>query len=346
MSRNQWIVVALLVSAVAFVLGSLAGYLLVRLTVGFPPQAPGPTHAATQPSTDTPTAMATSTPTSAPPATTPQPSTPTSTSVMPVATYTLLPAPTLVPPEAVEPDDWEPDDTLADASSIEVGDIQSHNLHADGDHDWLRLEADEGATYVIETSNLGGGIDTIIYLYDEGGNELLSDDDGGDEFWASRLQWRATEMGRLYVMIRDLGDNDAGPRASYDVSLSLGEAFETDRYEPDDSLAEASRIRVGETQSHNLHAAGDQDWTYFEAVGGGTYLIETSNLGSGVDTIIYVYDEGGNELAADDDKGGEFLASRLEWTAESDGALYVVVRDIWGTSVGPGTEYDVSVSRM
>jgi hypothetical protein len=291
-------------------------------------------------------ALPTSTSTPALPEATPEPPTTTSTSVASVSTYAPLPGPTLVPPETVEPDDWEPDDSWAAASPIGVGDIQSHNLHLRGDHDWVYMETEEGSTYVVETTNLGGGIDTAIYLYDQEGNMLLSDDDGGGELWASRFQWTATEEGRLYVMIRDLGDNDAGPRTSYDVSLSLGEAFEMDEYEPDDSLAGANRIAVGETQTHNLHVEGDRDWVYFEALAGTTYAISTSDLGSDVDTIIFLYDGQSNELASDDDIGGEFLASRLEWTADNDGALYVMTRDLWGAYSGPGTEYDVSVSRM
>jgi len=348
MSRNQWIVAVLVVVA-SFVLGSFVGYFLISLTGGFVPQTLRPAQpgdAATQPPAATPPTRETSTPTSAPTTGMPEPPTPTNTRVMPATTYTLPPAPTPIPPEAVAPDDWEPDNSLADASSIEVGDTQSHNLHVEGDHDWVCFEAEEGTTYVIETSNLGGGIDTIIYLYDRGVNELISDDDGGDEFWASRLWWRVIETGTFYVVVRDLGDNDAGPRTSYDVSLSLGEAFELDGYEPDGSRAKANRIRVGETQTRNLHVAGDHDWVYFEAEEGTTYIIETSNLGSDVDTIIYLYDEEWNELAADDDRGDEFLASRLEWTATEEGALYVKVKDFWGTSAGPGTEYDISVSRM
>jgi len=81
-------------------------------------------------------------------------------------------------------------------------------------------------------------------------------------------------------------------------------------------------------------------------VAGRTYIVETFNLGGRIDTIIHLYDEQWNELAADDDKGGEFLASRLEWAADRDGSLYVSIKDWGGTAAGPGTEYDISVSRM
>ena len=342
MSRNQWIAIAALSVMIGFVSGSLAGYLLTALTGTFLPQISWlarPVDVAVQPPADTPATVETSTPRA-----TPEAPTPTSTMVIPMAAYTLPPGPTMIPPGAVAPDSWEPDNSLADASLIQVGDTQNHNLHRSGDHDWLYFEAEEGTTYVIETSNLGGDIDTIIYLYDEEQNELASDDDGGDEFRASGFQWTATQGGTLYAMIVDFGDNEAGPRTGYDVSLSVGEAFKRDQYEADNSRAGASEIAVAETQTHNLHMEGDRDWVYFGALAGTTYVIETSNLGGDIDTIIYLYDEEGIELSSDDDRGDEFLASRLEWTATEDGTLYIMVKDLWGSSAGPDTEYAVSVS--
>lgn len=248
---------------------------------------------------------------------------------------------TPIPSEVFTPDNWEPDDSLSDANLIDVGDTQMHNMHLEGDDDWVYFEAKEGTNYVIETSNLGDEIDTVIYLYDEDEDELAEDDDGGREPLASRLYWRATEDGTLYVEIKDWGDN-AGPGTSYDISLSLGEDVEADEYEPDDSLAQAKRLAAGETQTHNMHVAENMDWVYFEAENGTTYVIETSNLGDYIDTVIYLYDEDENVLAEDDD-GGDDWASRLEWTATEDGMLYVKVED-WGGAAGPGTEYDISLS--
>lgn len=125
-----------------------------------------------------------------------------------------------VPTEAFTPDDWEPDDSLANASLIQVGDTQTHNLHVEGDHDWVYFEAEEGTVYIIQTSNLGDDIDTIIYLYDEAENELAYDDDEGDEYLASRVEWTAEEDGTFYLMVRDFDDAAAGPGAEYDVSVS------------------------------------------------------------------------------------------------------------------------------
>jgi hypothetical protein len=67
------------------------------------------------------------------------------------------------------------DDTCWGAP-INVGETQSHALC---DHDWIWFNPVAGATYRIETSNLLGEADTIIYLHESCGPELTYDADGG-----------------------------------------------------------------------------------------------------------------------------------------------------------------------
>jgi len=350
MSRKQSILVVVLALAVVTVfccLGGLtANYLvetcptLTSLLVQ-PFELPTPPSIATAAEDAWPTPSVAKLPTSPPPTPKPEPPTPTNTRVIPLTTPPHRA--TATPEVPFAPDEWEPDNSLAEASPIGVGERQTHNLHVEGDHDWMHFEVQEGTVYVIETSNLGDEMDTVIHLYDEEGNELASDDDGGEDFLASRLWWAPTEAGRLYVMISSFSDMNKGPGTNYDVTLRLGEDFEVDEYEPDDSRAQARRIGVGETQTHNRHRGGDQDWVYFEAQAGTTYIIETSNLGDGADTVVYLYDQDGEELASDDDGGAEMWASLLEWTAPHDGTLYVMVEDWLGTSTGPETSYDISL---
>ncbi len=347
MSRSQWAAIAVLSVMIAFVLGGLIGYLLMTLSGSFPAQLSSPMRPAagsTGPSTDESLAPSPPTTPFARQTATAELTEPTGAAARVATEYALPAGPTLIPPVSVTPDSWEPDDSPADARLIGADETQGHNLHVKGDHDWLHFAAQEGETYVIETFNLGEDIDTVICLYDEEGKELLSDDDGGDESWASHLRWTATEDGKLYIAIHDFGDNQAGPGTSYNVSLALGEPFERDQYEPDNSRAGASEIAVGQSQSHNLHVAGDRDWVRFDAAAGTTYVIETFRLGSDVDTVIHLHDQEGGEIASDDDTGDDLLASRLEWTAEEDGTVYLLIEDLWGTSAGPGSEYQVSVS--
>ncbi|TKJ31504.1 MAG: hypothetical protein CEE40_01585 [Chloroflexi bacterium B3_Chlor] len=247
-------------------------------------------------------------------------------------------------PEYV-PDPWEPDDTLSDATEIEMSSAQAHDLHTLGDRDYVRFEATRGHVYTIETANLGQDIDTRIFLYDAEGRLLTHNDDGRglEEPWASRLRWTAERTDSLYLMVKDVGDDDAGPGTSYEIRVWEEIHFVEDEYEPDGSPDLATLLKPGKPQVHNLHVPGDQDWIRFEARAGNIFVIETFNLGSSVDTVLHLLDEQGNELAWDDDGRAEeeALASRIQWRAQGDTSLYVMIHDSGDDDGGPETEYRV-----
>ena len=117
-----------------------------------------------------------------------------------------------------------------------------------------------------------------------------------------------------------------------------------DSYEPDNSAGAAKSIGTdGSRQTHNFHAAGDNDWVKFTATSGRQYTIETSNLGSGSDTYIYLYDTNGSSQLAANDDGGSGLASRIAWSAPGNGTYYVRIRHYSGNASGSTTNYDISV---
>jgi hypothetical protein len=246
-------------------------------------------------------------------------------------------------PVLVDEDEYEPDDTLERAKEILPGIPQTHGLHDPGDRDWVFFEAVEGKTYVIETSGLRGGTDTIIFLYDHEGKELAENDDGGSESNASRITWNAQSSGTLYVVIQDYYGYEVTPETGYTVSIVEGVPYEADAYEPDDSQDQAGAIEVGSYQTHDLHDTGDQDWMCFEATAGTGYVIETFNLGDSIDTYLALYDASGLQLAEDDDSGQEELASLLRWTAQETSTLCLLARDLANSAAGPGTEYSVAV---
>lgn len=266
----------------------------------------------------------------------------------PGALPTAASAPTPRPPSAeLGPDPYEPDDSIQEAQPIATDGLpQAHNLHVQGDHDYVYFEAFEGMAYTIETSRLGGDVDTIIYLYDSEGNELAYADDGAEEPLASRIAWIAPSSGTYYVMIRDLADESAGPEATYEIRIIASDTVEgADSYEPDDSIAQASSIDTdGTHQSHTLHVTVDVDYVSFLADEGVEYTIETGNLEGDCDTVIYLYDEDGTELEFDDDSGEESLASRLVWIAPDSGIHYVAVED-FHNQAGPEVSYQIWISQ-
>jgi hypothetical protein len=119
-----------------------------------------------------------------------------------------------------------------------------------------------------------------------------------------------------------------------------------DSYEPDDTYSQATLIPTdGTHQTHNFEPAGDHDWVRFTAVSGTEYTIETSNLGSGSDTFIYLYDrDGTTEITHNDDHSG--LASRIVWNCPTSGTYYVMIRHYDSSSHGPDTQYDISITTL
>jgi hypothetical protein len=114
-------------------------------------------------------------------------------------------------------DDYEPDDVVGQAQPIATDGVgQDHTFHQPGDVDWIAFEVtDESVDYVIETFALAGGADTVIYLYDSDGQQLLDwNDDASSGTLASRLLFNPYHTGTFYVKIvqydSDVGDCDVG----------------------------------------------------------------------------------------------------------------------------------------
>ncbi len=241
---------------------------------------------------------------------------------------------------ASESDAYEPDNTAATASPINNADAaQEHNFHVAGDQDWVVFDATAGTEYTIFTSQLATRADTVLELYDDSGTSLLAynDDYAG---LASRIVWTATDAGSYRLKVRHYSSNTAGANTDYRLSL-IGA---NDSYEPDNAPEEASPITVNSPtpQTHNFGVAGDHDWVNFAAEAGWIYTIWTGNLGTCSDTVLELYAaDGTTRLAYNDDSSG--LASRIVWSANETGDLYVKVRHFSSSSFGPCSGYELHV---
>jgi len=184
-----------------------------------------------------------------------------------------------------------------------------------------------------------------MYLYAaDGTTVIVADDDGGDGL-ASRIEWTAPANGTYYVKVRHYSSSTFGPDTRYDLRVTGSSSGGGDAYEPDNTYTQASPIATdGSSQTHDFHAAGDQDWVQFSATTGADYVIETLNLGVASDTYMYLYAADGTTIIAADDDGGDGYASRIEWTAPANGTYYVKVRHYSSSAFGPTTNYDLRVS--
>ena len=124
-----------------------------------------------------------------------------------------------------------------------------------------------------------------------------------------------------------------------------GIAVTPDPFEPDDTCAQASFIRVnGSPQRHNFHVSTDMDWVKFRANAGETYIIETMDLDNRADTVLVLVAPDCTTWLALDDDSGVGLASRIEWTAPASGTYYVLVQPFSSWNTGEESGYTLSVS--
>ena len=95
-----------------------------------------------------------------------------------------------------------------------------------------------------------------------------------------------------------------------------------------DSQESARALSLGTTYEYTLGDA-TEGWFSFEPATGQSYVIQTSALMAGVDTVIEVYQRPDDALiGADDDSGFDDLASRLDMEAENDDAWLIRVLNI------------------
>ena len=140
----------------------------------------------------------------------------------PQAEYTINVCP-------VTADAYENDDSYQSASTIDAGGTaQSHNFHVTENQDWVKFDADEGSQYVIQTENVGGYADTVLYLYDTDGSTLLAyNDDYEGLGWASFIEWSAPADGTYYIKVEHFDPHAAGCETVYTLSVGLGQSGES-----------------------------------------------------------------------------------------------------------------------
>lgn len=111
-----------------------------------------------------------------------------------------------------------------------------------------------------------------------------------------------------------------------------------DSYEADNTAGLASTITVnGAVQSHNFHRQdsswfADNDWAKFSATAGQTYDIRTQNVGSGVNTMLFIYDSGGTTLLALDENDVGFASSQIIFQAPATAVYTIYVRELYGST--------------
>jgi hypothetical protein len=217
---------------------------------------------------------------------------------------------------------------LEAAASAQLGVGETIRLALDGTEAVLvatpRLER---GIYRIQTLDLDPGVDTVLELSGSGGQVLGADDDGGDEALASALTFTARSEEAYVASVRGFSDDMVGG-----FSLRLE--------------------RVGDLVSETSIASGESLRLSFPATGlvelrmpdlpSGEYRLSTHDLDAEVDTVLELFTDDGVILGADDDGGGEALASMLQFRSEG-GTFHASIRSFADAA---GGEFSVKLDRI
>jgi len=131
-------------------------------------------------------------------------------------------------------DDYEPDNDTATARSIVLdGTWNTHNVHAEGDQDWVQFHAATGITYTLKTTTTGEHADTVLFLYEPDGTTLIASDDDGGADHASYLEWQPITSGTYYAMVNHWDPWAYGCTTGYELSIST-----------DDETAPTGSVRI------------------------------------------------------------------------------------------------------
>jgi len=153
-------------------------------------------------------------------------------------------------------------------------------------------------------------------------------DDSIDEptefFYIELLNPVNATLGNPFRLQVNLLDNDlpAAPTAT------PGGAILLDAYEPNNSINEARAIGIGvSTCNATFWPVGDVDYFRFYAKGGSRYRVQTTDLVTGIDTYLTIYNAQGNAVASNDDIDVTTRRSQAEFTAGSEGFYYAYIEN-------------------
>lgn len=166
------------------------------------------------------------------------------------------------------------------------------------DEDWFRFYATAGRTYTIELYNvaniLAGGESVYLDVWDPNWNPIAHEHGNGSGNVLSFTTRTATQNGWYYIQIKPDSETVAGsynlrvlpkynePDTAWDSSFESNNYW-TNAYPISLGVANALSTSILQRDPAYLTASGDWDNFYFQAVQGGTYLIELINVDDSLD---------------------------------------------------------------
>lgn len=195
-----------------------------------------------------------------------------------------------------------------------------------GDVDWYVIETIEGRPYRFYLDGFDNGAgdalaDPLLVLYDQSGQEVVRDDDGGIGFNAY-LTFASPTGGPYFAAVSSYDGQSTGRYA-----LRVSDTDVPGHIYTDELLDQAGDDRVSRIDMEN-----DLDNYRVELEGGVTYVIEVRGHGERplADPFLTIFDGENNRVSSDDD-GGPGLDARLRFTPETSGSYFIQASGLGGS---------------
>jgi hypothetical protein len=140
--------------------------------------------------------------------------------------------------------------------------------------------------------------------------------------------------------------------ASNNVTLVTGNLPEHLEVEPNDAAdavkLEAVSVKSGMVFNGRIDKPGDIDLFRFSAEAGKTLLVEvqSSRLGTPLDSILSILSSDGKQLKLNDDLAGGISDSRVVWKVPNGDSFFVQIRDQFDHRGGSRFAYRISISEV
>ncbi|GJM39987.1 MAG: hypothetical protein DHS20C20_02690 [Ardenticatenaceae bacterium] len=242
-------------------------------------------------------------------------------------------------------DSLEPNNNFNEATetAADAADLCNLTFYPPGDQDYFRWWGKAGITYIIYTSELGAGLDTVLDVYNVNQSLIASNDDIAPGIFASEVEFTANNDGYYYARVTNKSPVDPVNKlycfeidSTVDPTSTPPSGFpsDVDICEFNSTTDTACLLVTGETKSSmnfvpSLGSSRDTDIYKMWIKPGFFYTCETIiPAGSAADTNMIFWDNNGNAFnpwLGNDDKGGLDFGSELSYFSTYTGWLFIVV---------------------
>ena len=206
-------------------------------------------------------------------------------------------------------------DEISSATPAAIDTPVTGNLEKSSDQDYFSIQVSRddlsNADLLILTATTTGETDTVGTLYNSEGTQLDTDDNSGEDMNFS-ISTRVISPGTYYIKVEGMGTG----AYSLSVTSMVGDHGNT--------RASATQATPGTAISGNIDPGTDEDYFSVQVTPMNDRTILRAVTSGTTDTVGYLYDSGGNQLATDDN-GGAGMNFDVSTQVVTSGTYYIRV---------------------